>query len=57
MTRQYLKDKRVETIIELQEEIMSWSDNINEKQRGVDWQMKVDGARIKLKSVYPKFKV
>jgi hypothetical protein len=23
-------------------------------KRGVDWQMKVDGARSKLKSVYPK---
>jgi hypothetical protein len=26
---------------------------VNSTQRGVDWQMKVDDARIKLKSVYP----
>jgi hypothetical protein len=27
---------------------------VNSNQRGVDWQMKVDDARIKLKSVYPR---
>jgi hypothetical protein len=57
MTRQCLKDKRVGTIEGLRDEIMSWADNINEKQRGVYWQMKVDDARIKLKSVYPQIKV
>jgi hypothetical protein len=29
---------------------------VNNTQRGVDWQMKVDDARTKLKSVYPKIK-
>lgn len=57
MTRQCLKDKRVATIEELSSEIACWSNNVNEKQRGVEWQMKVDDARIKLKSIYPKIKV
>jgi hypothetical protein len=29
----------------------------NNKQRGVDWQMKVDDAQIKLKPAYPKIKL
>ena len=28
----------------------------DEKQRGVDWQFKVNDARTKLKSLYPKIK-
>ena len=34
--------------------IDAWSTDVNETQRGVDWQMKIDDARLKLKSVYPK---
>jgi hypothetical protein len=34
--------------------VKAWSIKTNKKQRGVDWQMKIDDARIKLKSVYPK---
>jgi hypothetical protein len=30
---------------------------VNRTQRGVDWQMKIDDARAKLKSVYPKIKL
>jgi len=30
---------------------------VAEAQRGVDWQMKTDDARCKLKSVYPKIKL
>jgi hypothetical protein len=29
----------------------------NARQRSVDWQFKVDDARLKLKSVYPKLEV
>lgn len=57
MTGQCLKNKRVGTIELLQTNISNWSENINEKQRGVDWQMKVDDARVKLKSIYPQIKV
>jgi len=35
-------------------EIAAWSTDVNSRQRGVDWQMKIGDARIKLKSVYPK---
>ena len=34
-------------------EVSAWSTDVNGTQRGVDWQMKVDDARCKLKSVYP----
>lgn len=56
MTRQCLKDRRVPDLDTLGSEINSWSIATNRKQRGVDWQMKIDDARIKLKSVYPKIK-
>ena len=35
----------------------AWSTDVNATQRGVDWQMKIDDARTKLKSVYPKIKL
>jgi hypothetical protein len=35
----------------------AWSTDINNIQRGVDWQMKVDDARCKLTSIYPKIKL
>ncbi len=57
MTRQYVKDRRIGTIEELREETSAWSTAINSKQRGVDWQFKIDDARIKLKSLYPKIQV
>jgi hypothetical protein len=30
---------------------------INDRQRGVDWQFRIDDARVKLRSVYPKIVV
>ena len=54
MTRQCLKNRRVATLNLLQEQIKAWATDINQNQRGVDWQMKVGDARIKLKSIYPK---
>lgn len=56
LTRQCLKDRRIGDIETLQAEIKAWATDINQNQRGVDWQMKVDDARLKLKSVYPKIK-
>ena len=35
----------------------TWSSDVNSTQRGVDWQMKIDDARGKLTSVYPKIKL
>jgi len=55
MTRQCLKGRRIGTIDELQAEASSWATASNSKQRGVDWQFTTSNARIKLKSLYPKF--
>ena len=38
----------------LQSEVGIWSDKTTAKQRGVDWQFKIDDARTKLKRLYPK---
>lgn len=54
LTSQCLRDRRIGELQELQEEIEAWSIDVTDTQRGVDWQMKIDDARCKLKSVYPK---
>ena len=54
MTRQCLKDRRFGTIEELRKETATWHCAINDRQRGVDWQFRIDDARVKLRSVYPK---
>ena len=56
LTRQCIGDRRIGDMGELRSEIAAWSADVNEAQRGVDWQMKIDDARCKLKSVYPKIK-
>ena len=57
MTSQCLRDRRIGEIGELQDEIDAWSIDVTSIQRGVDWQMKIDDARCKLKSVYPKIQL
>jgi hypothetical protein len=57
MTRQCVVGRRFETVEQLREETAAWHDHSNARQRGVDWQFKVDDARVKLKSVYPKLAV
>jgi hypothetical protein len=37
----------------LQAQISAWEQGVNQCQQGVDWQLKIDDARCKLKSVYP----
>jgi hypothetical protein len=54
MTRQCLKDRRFGTIEQLRQETKAWHCTINKRQRGVDWQFRIDDARVKLRSVYPK---
>lgn len=54
MTRQCLKHRRFATINALRKETAAWHQHSNARQRGVDWQFKIDDARVKLKSVYPK---
>jgi hypothetical protein len=57
LTRQCVSDRRFEDIETLRDETAAWSTDINSIQRGVDWQMKIDDARCKLTSVYPKIKL
>jgi DDE superfamily endonuclease len=57
MTRQCVTGRRFATVEELSKETTAWHDHSNMRQRNVDWQFKVDDARVKLKSVYPKLEV
>jgi len=54
LTRQCVGGRRLGTLKALRAEIAAWSRDVNQTQRGVNWQMKVKDARCKLKSVYPK---
>ena len=56
LTSQCLRGRRIGELAELQREIAAWSARTNAKQRGVDWQFKIDDARTKLKRLYPKIK-
>lgn len=57
MTRQCVAGRRIPDLETLLDEIAAWSADVNATQRGVDWQMKIDDARCKLKSIYPKIKL
>jgi hypothetical protein len=57
MTRQCITGRRFATTEELGKETTAWHNHSNARQRGVDWQFKIDDARVKLKSVYPKLEV
>jgi hypothetical protein len=54
LTRQCLKGRRLGDIELLRSETTAWHQATNAKQRGVEWQFKVDQARRKLKNLYPK---
>ncbi len=57
LTRQCVSRQRFANIETLRAETDAWSTDVNATQRGVDWQMKINDARITLKSVYPKIKL
>lgn len=57
MTRQCVNGRRFATVDELRPQTTAWHDHSNARQRTVDWQFKVDDARVKLKSIYPKLEV
>ena len=57
MTRQCINGRRFATVQEVREETTAWQKRSNDRQRGVDWQFKVDDARVKLTSIYPKLEV
>jgi hypothetical protein len=56
LTSQCLRDRRIGTLTELQSDIAAWANKTNAKQRGVDWQFRIEDARMKLKRLYPKIK-
>lgn len=56
MTRQCVSGRRFGDVETLRAETAAWASDVNTTQRGVDWHMKVDDARCKLASVYPKIK-
>ena len=57
LTRQCVSGRRFGKLTKLQSEIKAWSQDTNSRQRGVDWQMKIDDARCKLQSLYPKIRL
>ena len=56
LTRQCVGRRRLGDMETLREETRAWSKDVNNRQKGVDWKMKIEDARYKLKSVYPKIK-
>ena len=57
LTKQCLSDRRIGEVPLLCSEIKTWSDRTNAKQRAVDWQFRIEDARVKLKRLYPKIKM
>lgn len=54
MTRQCVAGRRIPDVQTLSSETTAWAEDVSMNQRSVDWQMKLDDARCRLKSVYPK---
>lgn len=54
LSRQCLA-RRIGTAAKLKEEISAWESERNDSIVGVDWQFTTDEARVKLKSLYPRF--
>ena len=57
LTRQCVSGRRFGDIEMLRQETSAWCSDVNRRQKGVEWQMKIDDARTKLSSVYPKIKL
>ncbi len=57
LTRQCVAGRRFGDVQTLRQETSAWCSDANGRQKGVDWQMKIDDARAKLNSVYPKIKL
>ena len=56
LTRQCVASRRFGDIETLRRETCAWSCDVNRQQKGVEWQLRIDDARIKLAGVYPKIK-
>jgi hypothetical protein len=57
LTRQCVSGRRFGDTETLRTETSAWSTDVNHTQRGVDWQMTINDARIKLTSIYPKIRL
>ena len=57
MTRQCVTGRRFASVEGLGTETTPWHEHSNAKQRSVDWQFRIDDARLKLRSIYPKLEV
>lgn len=57
LTRQCVSGRRFGDTETLRDETAAWSSDVNDTQRGVEWHMKIDDARSKLTSVYPKIQL
>lgn len=51
----YGLSRRVPTKQQVEKEVTAWYLNRNAKNQKIDWQFKIDDARIKLKHLYPSF--
>ncbi len=56
LTSQCLSDRRIGALTELQTAIATWAEQTKAKQRGGDWQFRIETARVKLKRLSPKIK-
>ena len=54
MTRQCLQ-QRIDDIALLHSELIAWEKERNAEKKTVNWQFQTPDARIKLKSLYPKW--
>ena len=54
LTRQCMHGRWIGDLEEMRRKVAAWATDVNDRQQGVDWQMKVADARCKLKSMHPK---
>lgn len=53
LATQYLGNRRIPSIKELNKELLVWETQRNSNQKGVNWHFTTDDARTKLKRLYP----
>jgi hypothetical protein len=56
LTSPGLSDRGIGELPARQTEIATWSEKTNAKQRDVEWQFRIENARVKLKRLCPKIK-
>jgi hypothetical protein len=48
--------RRIATQVDVADEAPNWGERRNAQQVGIEWHFTTEGARIKLKHLYPKVK-